>query len=156
MSFCFAAARQRFYREQEKLRAQYKALGMSEEQIQEMHQFDLHQFNRDTAFFRHTVPLMPEGETVAEDMSPQLKYCKDELAVYMEPLREAQFWWLDEIEDESLVERLLKLPFADLMLIDQLAFQGLSQEAIAQLEGKTQASVSQRIKTIRKKLKNPQ
>ena len=54
MGLNFALLRKKFNEEQEKLRKEYEKVGMSTEQIQEMYEYDLHQFNRDIAYLRHT------------------------------------------------------------------------------------------------------
>ena len=62
-------------------------------------------------------------------------------------------WWLDEIEDEELIKRLLLLTAEELELISKLAFGDYSQQEIAEKADKTQAAISQKLKTIRKKLR---
>nr|MBQ4455742.1 hypothetical protein [Clostridia bacterium] len=79
MAINFALERKRFREEQEKLRRKYEALGMTKEQIREMYEFDLHQFNRDIAYNRHTQQLMPETELEAEGKNPLLHKFEDEL-----------------------------------------------------------------------------
>ncbi|MFR7618633.1 MAG: hypothetical protein ACLUZX_12160 [Subdoligranulum sp.] len=49
MGINFAYARKKFSEAQQKLRKEYKAAGMTDEQILEMYEYDLHQFNRDLA-----------------------------------------------------------------------------------------------------------
>lgn len=126
---------------------------MTKEQIREMYEFDLHQFNRDIAYSRHTQELVPESGLESEDMNPLLQKFADELTVMQEPDEERDLWWIDEIDDEVLLESLLKLSEADLLLIDKLVFQEQTQTEISVEFNVSQSSVSQRIKTIRKKIK---
>ena len=155
MGINFALARKKFNQTQEKLRKQYKEAGMTEKEIDAMYQLDLHQFNRDIAYQRHTqcLDVLAEPEMNEEGYSPLLCCFADQLTVYQQPSEKNKYWWLDEIEDEALLERLLMLPVEDLELIDQLAFQGLSQTEIGLQMSKSQSSISQRISTIRKRLK---
>ena len=153
MAINFALERKRFREEQERLRRKYEALGMTKEQIREMYEFDLYQFNRDIAYSRHTQQLMPDTELEAEGKNPLLHKFEDELTVTQEPDKTRQLWWLDEIEDEALLESLLQLSEEDLLLIDRVAFREQTQTEISIELKVTQPSVSQRIRTIRKKLK---
>jgi len=153
MAINFAHERKKFREEQERLRRKYEALGMTKEQIREMYEFDLHQFNRDIAYSRHTQELVPESGLESEDMNPLLQKFADELTVMQEPDEERDLWWIDEIDDEVLLESLLKLSEADLLLIDKLVFQEQTQTEISVELNVSQSSVSQRIKTIRKKIK---
>ena len=114
MAINFALERKRFREEQERLRRKYEALGMTKEQIREMYEFDLYQFNRDIAYSRHTQQLMPDTELEAEGKNPLLHKFEDELTVTQEPDKTRQLWWLDEIEDEALLESLLQLSEEDL------------------------------------------
>lgn len=153
MAINFALERKRFREEQERLRRKYEALGMTKEQIREMYEFDLYQFNRDIAYSRHTQQMIPESGLETEDMNSLLHKFEDELTVTQEPDKTRQLWWLDEIEDEALLESLLQLSEEDLLLIDRVAFREQTQTEISIELKVTQPSVSQRIKTIRKKLK---
>ena len=78
---------------------------------------------------------------------------ENELTVKQEPDETRPLWWLDEIEDEVLLESLLQLSEEDLLLIDRVAFREQTQTEISIELKVTQPSVSQRIKTIRKKIK---
>ena len=122
MAINFAHERKKFREEQERLRKKYEALGMTKEQIREMYEFDLHQFNRDIAYNRHTQQLVPESGLESEDMNPLLQKFEDELTVKQESDEKRELWWLDEIDDEVLLESLLKLSDSDLLLIDKLVF----------------------------------
>ena len=153
MAINFALERKRFREEQERLRRKYEALGMTKEQIREMYEFDLHQFNRDIAYSRHTQQLIPESGLEMEDMNSLLHKFEDELTVTQEPDETRPLWWLDEIEDEALLESLLQLSEEDLLLIDRIAFREQTQTEISIELKVTQPSVSQRIRTIRKKIK---
>lgn len=50
MGLNFALERKKFIEEQERLRKEYEAAGMTPEQIDEMYEHDLHRFNRDIAW----------------------------------------------------------------------------------------------------------
>ena len=142
-----------FRQKQEKLRERYKSLGMSEEQIREMYMFDLRQLNRDLAYRRHVQCVGLDSEI--ETQSRRSFLCKDDdrLSVTQKSDETRPLWWLDEMEDEALVNKLKMLSTEELNLIDMLVFQGLSQTEIGTRLKISQAAVSQRINTIRKRIK---
>ena len=144
-----------FEREQEILRKEYLAAGMTEVQINELYEYDKKQLSRDIAYQRRTQPLVCEDTDFEGDsQNALLKKFSDVLSVEVEPDQSDYLWWLDAIEDEDLLGRLLKLSPEDLELLDQLAFQELTQKEICSRTKKTQASISQKIKTLRKRLRN--
>ena len=153
MGIHFALARKNFQEEQEKLRRQYREAGMTEEQMQEMYEFDLRQFNRDIAFYRRNQSLTECVEMMQEDgMNPLLKKYYEQLTVVQQPSCEEKLWWLDEIEDEALLSRLLRLSEEDLELLHRLAFCDCTQKELSAALGRSQSALSQKLKTIRKKL----
>ena len=155
MAINFAKERIKFEKDQERLRKEYAKAGMNEDQIKAMYEFDLNQFNRNIAYGRWTQPLMSEDgdEDIEEGKCPLLKKFLDNISVTSEPSMTEHFWWLDEIDDDELIESLKKLSEAELELLDLVVFQEYSQLEIGIMQHKSQASVSQRINTIRKKLK---
>lgn len=113
--------------------------------------------NSDIAYQRWTQPLVSEDTDFEDDsQNALLKKFSDVFCIDMEPDQSVYLWWFDEIEDKNLLNKLLKLSVEDLELLDQLAFQELTQKEICSRTKKTQSSISQRIKTIRKKLRNSQ
>lgn len=156
MGINFAYERKKFSEAQQKLRKEYEAAGMTQAQILAMYEYDLHQFNRDIAFYRHTQPLVDESENDFEEegRNTLLRKNAEALTIIQKPAENTKFWWLDEIEDAELLSGLLSLTEDDLELVDQLVFHELTQTEVAAMWKKTQASISQRIKTLRKKLKS--
>ena len=146
MGINFAYARKKFSEAQQKLRKEYKAAGMTDEQILEMYEYDLHQFNRDLAYQRHTQRL-----GILDN--PLLHKFIDALTVYQQPTGAAKLWWLDEIEDADLIKSLMRLTDDELDLIDMLAFGGCSQREISERTGKSPTAICLKLKTIRKKLR---
>lgn len=65
----------------------------------------------------------------------------------------SSLWWLDEIEDEELIKNLKMLTDEELVLISKLAFGDYSQQELSAELNKSQAAISQKLKTIRKKLR---
>ena len=151
----FAYARKKFSEAQQKLRKEYKAAGMTDEQILEMYEYDLHQFNRDLAYQRHTqrLGILEEPDMEEEGHNPLLHKFIDALTVYQQPTEDAKLWWLDEIEDADLIKSLMRLTDDELDLIDMLAFGGCSQRKISERTGKSPTAICLKLKTIRKKLR---
>ena len=59
--------RKKFEKEQQKLAAQYRAVGMAEEATREMYAFDLEVFRSDRRFYEHTQPLICCDEEFEEE-----------------------------------------------------------------------------------------
>lgn len=111
--------RMKFEAEQARLAAEYRAAGMSEEQIQQMYEFDLEVFNSNRRFAEHTQQF-PESpfEDGDEGQSPLYEKFSEALTVTMDlPIGNDRFSWIDEIDDEQLVQRLNNYPY-------RLQFQG--------------------------------
>ena len=156
MGINFAYARKKFSEAQQKLRKEYKAAGMTDEQILEMYEYDLHQFNRDLAYQRHTqrLGILEEPDMEEEEgHNPLLHKFIDALTVYQQPTGAAKLWWLDEIEDADLIKSLMRLTDDELDLVDMLAFRGCSQRKISERTGKSPTAICLKLKTIRKKLR---
>ena len=155
MGINFAYERKKFIEKQEKLRKEYEAAGMTKEQIMAMYVFDLHQFNRDIAYKRHTQQLsnLEESDMEDEGQNPLLQKFSDVLTVYQEPSEDCAFWWLEEIEDTALLKNLMQLSIEELDLIDRLAFRECRQKEIGEDLGKSAAAICLKLKTIRKKIK---
>ena len=95
MGINFAYARKKFSEAQQKLRKEYKAAGMTDEQILEMYEYDLHQFNRDLAYQRHTqrLGILEEPDMEEEGYNPLLHKFIDALTVYQQPTGAAKLWF---------------------------------------------------------------
>lgn len=155
MGINFAYERKKFSETQQKLRKEYKAARMTDEQILEMYEYDLHQFNRDLAYQCHTqrLGILEEPDMEEEGHNPLLHKFIDALTVYQQPTGAAKLWWLDEIEDADLIKSLMRLTDDELDLIDMLAFGSYSQREISERTGKSPTAICLKLKTIRKKIK---
>lgn len=155
MGINFASARKKFSEDQKKLRKEYEAAGMTPEQILALYEYDLHQFNRDIAFYRHTqrLTVAEEPDMEEEGHNPLLIKFSEQLTVCQRPSMSEDLWWLDEIEDEDLIKKLKQLSDEELDLISKLAFGDYSQQELAVELNKSQAAIAQKLKTIRKKLR---
>ena len=144
--------RKRFESEQVKLATEYRAAGMSEEQIQQMYVFDLSAFNSTRRFAEHTQQF-PESpfEDGDDGQSPLYERFPEVLTVSIElPADDSRYAWIDELEDEQLTKELKALPVEDIELITLYAFEDHTQEEISKLFGISQRAVSKRIEKLRK------
>lgn len=154
MGINFAYERKKFSETQQKLRREYEAAGMSDEQILELYEYDLHQFNRDIAFYRHTQPLVDESEYDFEEEGRNTLLMKfsETLTVTQKPSECRKYWWLDEIESTTLLQNLQRLTEDELELIHKIAFCDYTQKDLSKESGKSPSAICQKLKTIRKKL----
>ena len=145
--------RKRFDEEQEKLAAEYRAAGMTEEQIEQMHLFDLEAFNSRRRFCEHTqqFPELPENIDEEDGFSPIFDKFIDELSVGMNTSDfQGRYWWIEEIENELLAKKLKTLPIDDVELITQYVFEQRTQVEIARHFGVSNVTIFKRIEKLKK------
>ena len=153
MSINYGSAYRAFGKEQGKLREQYRQLGMTEDQIEAMYEFDLTAFRGDCVFLYHTQALMPQsGIEEDEGRNPYLDCFLDSFSTTDDLSAAGLFSWIDEIGDERVVKRLRSLSENDLLLLTLYCYLELTQTQIASLLGITQKAVSKRLSTLRKKI----
>ena len=144
--------RMKFEAEQKKLAAEYRAAGMSEEQIQQMYEFDLEVFNSNRRFAEHTQQF-PESpfEDGDEGQSPLYERFPEALTVTMDlPTNSSRYWWIEEIDDPKLAKAARALSAEDLELITLYAYEDLTVREIAVKTGIPKSTVFQRIERLRK------
>ena len=144
--------RMKFEAEQARLAAEYRAAGMTEEQIQQMYEFDLEVFNSNRRFAEHTQQF-PESpfEDGDEGQSPLYEKFPEALTVTMElPTGNSRYAWLDEIEHAQLAKALKELSTEDIELITLYVFEDYTQEKIGARFGISQRAAGKRIAKIRK------
>ena len=103
---------------------------MTEEQIEQMHLFDLEAFNSRRRFCEHTqqFPELPENIDEEDGFSPIFDKFIDELSVGMNTSDfQDRYWWIEEIENELLAKKLKTLPIDDVELITQYVFEQRTQ-----------------------------
>jgi hypothetical protein len=124
---------------------EYRAAGMTEEQIAEIAAFDLEVLRSDRRFYRHTQALCPGGWE-AED-APEPGYDGTDA-----PLS-GRLDWLEEIEDPVLLEALRELNPEMLELVTLWAIDGMGQAEIARRLGCTRQNVHTQLLRIRRFLR---
>ena len=131
MSWNDAYERRKFKENQKKQAAEYRALGMTEEQIQAMYEFDLEQFRSDRRFYSHTQSLLPDTFDENEDNDEKLSIFELFKDVFTTTIEESEYksryWWVDEIGEDDL------LYLASVDVLKRLFKQGIEKEVIDRL-----------------------
>ena len=137
MAYNYAREKRKFDAEWKRKALWYRKEGMSEEDIEAMHRFDLAQFNRDRAYESRRRPL----ETACGSYYVQAPEAGT-----------GRYSWIDEVSDQQLVDRLLKLSERDIELLTLLIYDGLSQTEAADILGRKQYDISRQFARILKSL----
>lgn len=152
--------RKRFEARQKKQAEEYRKLGMTEEQIRAMYEFDLEQLKSDRRYNMHTQELTSsEFDDFEEDddddsKSALLKKYTAQMTSKLEAMTgDDAKWWLDKVEDERVVHEYRKLCEKDKAILKMTFVEGMSQKEIADKLHCSQPSISQKLVTIYKKLK---
>ncbi|MDD4495455.1 MAG: sigma factor-like helix-turn-helix DNA-binding protein [Eubacteriales bacterium] len=161
MSFNNGLERKRFEAKQKALRAEYEKLGMSEEKICALYALDLAEFNSNRKYITHTQSMNPADLEADEDTNaesgrnPLFEKFREALSVKdTEKLSKSRYGWIDEIDNPKLATAIKKLSDDHKELLTLLVFDGYSQTEIAKVRGVSQGSISQKISTIKKLLRN--
>ena len=154
MSWNNGYERRKFEAWQKKQAEEYRALGMSEEQIQAIYAFDLEQFNSERRYRMHTQPIhVQEFEENDADESDNtlLNEFFDELTCNIETSGyKSRYWWIEEIENPKLAERIKILSKDDLELLTKSIIDEYTQTELADIYGIAQKNISKKLKRIKK------
>lgn len=108
MGFNYGFEKRKFTEEWKKLYREYKAAGMSEEDIQDIYAVDLNVFRKNRTEFQRTQPLSEsscdDGIEQGESMSALLKKFSSALSVCDKYSFQSdpRFAWVDEMENDEL------------------------------------------------------
>ena len=119
MAWINGLERKRFNEEQKRLAEQYRAAGMTEEQIEQMYQFDLVEFNSRRRFSEHTQQFSENAfEESDDDKSPLLEKYLAQLSTSLDfSFASDRYGWVEEIEKPELIKGIKALSKEDLELI---------------------------------------
>lgn len=148
MGFNYAKEKQKFERHWKIIRQQYIAAGMNQEAIEELHDFDWDWFKSRRRYINHLADL-PEDATVEAILQASTGTSPGDIPMSCVG---AYCQWLDEIEDEHLLQQLMLLSADDIDLLTRLAFEGYTQCEIAQQKKQNPKSISRQLQQIRKTL----
>ncbi len=146
-----------FEKEQAKLRKEYLAAGMTEEQVQQMYEFDKAYLNLQQREARHTQHLefnLSDEENDIETMNPLLKKFLQNFSLKDKHFETERFGWIEQIENKQLYIALNRLSKADKEILTMLLYDGMKQKEIAEQNGVKKAAMSRKISRLKKILKN--
>lgn len=150
MGFNYALERKRFEGKWAKLRKEYENMGMSQEIIDLLYQFDLDAFRSERTYANHTLPLPSEYIGDGAEHTAIFRKFVNSAVSFDESDFSGQYAWVDTIEDQRLVLALRKLSTEELELITFLVLEEHTQQELAQKWGCSQAAISQRYRKIKK------
>ena len=149
----------KFEARQKKQVEEYRALGMTEDQIQAMYEFDLEQFKSERRHRMHTQPLQVEEfeeNDADESDNTLLNEFFDELTCTIETSGDkSRYWWVEEIDDSETVKKIKSLSERDLEILTLMVIDELTHEEIAKIMGvcvRTIERVNARFKNLFKKI----
>lgn len=149
----------KFEARQKKQAEEYRALGMTEDQIQAMYEFDLEQFKSERRHRMHTQPLQVEEfeeNNADESDNTLLNEFFDEFTCTIETSGDkSRYWWVEEIDDSETVKKIKSLSERDLEILTLMVIDELTHEEIAKIMGvcvRTIERVNARFKKLFKKI----
>lgn len=157
MSWNNGYERRKFEAEQKKLAEEYRALGMSEEKIQALYEFDLAQFNSKRRYYMHTQEFttsdFEEGESDDSESTLLHKFF-DELTVTIEyGSYSSRYWWVDEIDNPDLHKKIKSLSEDDIELLTLLVFESYRKSEVAKILGCEPYHITRRLARIKEQLR---
>ena len=148
----------KFEARQKKQADEYRVLGMTEEQIKAMYEFDLEQFKSERRYRMHTQPLQVEEfeeNDADESDNTLLNEFFDELTCTIETSGDkSRYWWVEEIEDEVLARRVKSMASEEIEMITLLVFDGYTQIEASQKMGMPYRTFKFKFRNIKEFLKN--
>lgn len=151
MGINFGTEYKRFKREMEQKHKLYTKLGMSQEQIDALDEFDKEEFLSDNTYKRHVQSLSVDIDSeAAEDMHPLFKKFGDALSVELKVKFRDKYAWLDDISSQTLHEKLLLLSEDDLDILDAYVFSEMKYREIGEAKKVTPQCIYKKIQRIKK------
>ena len=151
----YAIERAKFERQQRRQAEQYRQLGMDEEQIQTMYEFDLATFRSDWRYEKHTQGLAASsfGDGTQDDSKSAL-FEKFLVQLSVQPDDgHSREWWVEEIENPQLALALKGLSKSDLEFITRIVIEKATQMELSEELGISQQAVSKKWRKMKKILK---
>lgn len=158
MSWNNGIERKKFEANCEKEEAEFRAAGMTEEQIRSIRELEEEQYRSDRRYYSHTQPF-PAGdfgdddEEDQDDKSTLYEKFLENIAVMPEYHSSSRLGWIEEITNEELVSKLKTLSQDDLELLTMFAFDELTQAEIAEKMGCNQSVISRKLSRLKKYLR---
>ena len=154
MGFHYGREKVKFDRAWAKSRDEFKAAGMSSENIHEIYELDWKTFCSDRIYAMHTQPM--PCEVIDENMTePSTLFQKFESTCTTadEETYIGRYFWIEAIESPHLAKVLKSLSTSDLELLTLICIEGFSQRDIARKWDCSQSAVAQKFCRIKKLFK---
>ena len=151
----YAIERAKFERQQRQQVEQYRKLGMDEEQIQTIYEFDLDTFRSDWRYEKHTQGFAASSfgdGTQDESKSALFEKFLTQLSVQPDAWHSRE-WWVEEIENPQLALALKGLSKSDLEFITRIVIEKATQMELSEELGISQQAVSKKWRKMKKILK---
>ena len=151
----YAIERAKFERQQRQQVEQYRKLGMDEEQIQTIYEFDLDTFRSDWRYEKHTQGFAASsfGDGTQDDSKSAL-FEKFLVQLSVQPDDgHSREWWVEEIENPQLALALKGLSKSDLEFITRIVIEKATQMELSEELGISQQAVSKKWRKMKKILK---
>lgn len=151
----YAIERAKFERQQRQQAEQYRKLGMDEDQIQTMYEFDLATFRSDWRYEKHTQGFAASsfGDNTQDDSKSAL-FEKFLVQLSVKPDDgHSREWWVEEIENPQLALALKGLSKSDLEFITRIVIEKATQLELSEELGISQQAVSKKWRKMKKILK---
>lgn len=151
----YAIERAKFERQQRQQAEQYRKLGMDEEQIQTMYEFDLATFRSDWRYEKHTQGFAASSfGDGTQDESKNALFEKFLTQLSVQPdAGHSREWWVEEIENPQLARALKGLSKSDLEFITRIVIEKATQMELSEELGISQQAVSKKWGKMKKILK---
>ena len=151
----YAIERAKFERQQRRQAEQYRQLGMDEEQIQTMYEFDLATFRSDWRYEKHTQGFAASSfGDGTQDESKNALFEKFLTQLSVQPdAGHSREWWVEEIENPQLARALKGLSKSDLEFITRIVIEKATQMELSEELGISQQAVSKKWGKMKKILK---
>lgn len=151
-----ASETKKFLRRLEREEKEYRAAGMTDEQITEIQAFDWEQFRSDRRYRMHTQEFalndFDEDKDGDEGKSPLFDKFLEQFSYTMEVkfTREGRYAWLDEIENEKILQAINMLTLEQINLLTYIVVDGCNQYDLAEKYQVSQQAISKKIAKIKK------
>lgn len=147
MSWNDGKERKLFEKRQAILAEQYRSVGMTEEQIKQMYEFDLALYRSERVFYTHTQALEInfDDEDTGDISNFLLEYQAENVRDYSN-----RYWWIDELE--RLYSVVKSLSDEEKEIITLYVFEGYTQKEIANILHYPKSTLNDRMTRIKKKI----
>lgn len=142
--------RRKFEKDQIILANKYHKLGMTEEQIQKMYEFDLNEFRSERIYCMHTQSLDIQLDDYDENAWEICDCLADRQNTSVLIDFSNRYWWIDELDEICHAAKVLSE--FEKELITLYVYEGYTQKDIGEIFSCSQNKISRQINKIKNKL----